>query len=84
MADTTLELLDFNDKQENQSKNNRGRLTATEFNQLVDAVNANIRSAYNLTKQMAGLTLSVQESESAFDALESKDSNTVYFILEEE
>lgn len=84
MADTTLELLDFNDKQENQSKNNRGRLTATEFNQLVDAVNANTTSAYNLTKQMAGLTLSVQENESAFDALESKDSNTVYFILEEE
>lgn len=84
MADTTLELLDFNDKQENQSKNNRGRLTATEFNQLVDAVNANTTSAYNLTKQMAGLTLSVQESESVFDALESKDSNTVYFILEEE
>ena len=34
-------LLDFNNKQENNGTNNRGRLTAHEFNQLINAVNNN-------------------------------------------
>lgn len=82
MADT-LELLDFNNKQENNGADNRGRLTAHEFNQVVDAVNSNSTDAYNLKKQIGALTLNVQESEAAYEALETKDENTVYFVLEE-
>jgi len=82
MADT-LELLDFNNKQENNGTDNRGRLTANEFNQLVTAVNGNSTDAYNLKKQVGSLTFDVQASEAAYEALESKDENTVYFVLEE-
>ena len=81
---TEVELLGFNNKQENQSKNNQGRLTAAEFNQLVDAVNANTKSTHSLTQQMNGLNLSLQDSESAYDSLEVKDDKTIYLILEEE
>lgn len=81
---TEVELLGFNNKQENQSKNNQGRLTAAEFNQLVDAVNANTKDTHSLTQQMNGLNLSLQDSESAYDSLEVKDDKTIYLILEEE
>lgn len=82
MADT-LELLDFNNKQENNGTDNKGRLTANEFNQLVTAVNSNTTDAYNLKQQVGSLSLNVQESETAYEALDSKDENTVYFVLEE-
>ena len=62
-------LLDFNNKQENNGTNNRGRLTAHEFNQLINAV--------------GNLSFDVIENEEAFEQIESKDENTVYFILEE-
>lgn len=85
MADTTdtLELLSFNNKQENNGENSRGRLTANEFNQVVNAINSNATDAYNLKKQIGSLTLDVQESEDAYEALEAKDENTIYFVLEE-
>lgn len=85
MADTTdtLELLSFNNKQENNGENSRGRLTANEFNQVVNAINSNTTDAYNLKKQIGSLTLDVQESEDAYEALEAKDENTIYFVLEE-
>lgn len=80
---TEVELLGFNNKQENQSKNNQGRLTAAEFNQLVDAVNANTTGVHNVIQQIGGLSLSLQDSESAYDSLEVKDDKTIYLILEE-
>lgn len=80
---TEVELLGFNNKQENQSKNNQGRLTAAEFNQLVDAVNANTTGVHKMTQQIGGLSLSLQDSESAYDSLEVKDDKTIYLILEE-
>ncbi len=83
MAEQAPELLNFNNKQENNGENNRGRLTAYEFNQVVDAVNSNTTDSYNLKQQMNGLSLSVQASESAYESLETKDENTVYLILEE-
>lgn len=82
MADTP-ELLNFNNKQENNGANSRGRLTAHEFNQVVDAINANTEGVFAFNKQVGGLALNVQESEEAYEALETKDENTVYFVLEE-
>jgi hypothetical protein len=82
MADT-LELLNFNNKQENDGTNNRGRLTANEFNQAIDAINSNTTSVYALKAQLAGLSLSVQDSEKSYEALASKDDSTIYFVLEE-
>lgn len=78
-----LELLDFNNKQENNGADNKGRLTAHEFNQVVDAVNNNTTDTYNLKQQLGSLTLNVQESEAAYEALETKDEKTLYFVLEE-
>lgn len=83
MAEQAPDLLNFNNKQENNGENNRGRLTAYEFNQVVDAVNSNTTDSYNLKQQMNGLSLSVQSSESDYESLETKDENTVYLILEE-
>ncbi len=40
-------LLDFNNKQENNGTNNRGRLTAHEFNQLINAVNNNSNDTFS-------------------------------------
>ena len=68
-------LLDFNNKQENNGTNNRGRLTAHEFNQLINAVNNNSNDTFS--------SFDVIENEEAFEQIESKDENTVYFILEE-
>ena len=73
-------LLDFNNKQENNGTNNRGRLTAHEFNQLINAVNNN---SFSFKKQVGNLSFDVIENEEAFEQIESKDENTVYFILEE-
>ena len=74
-------LLDFNNKQENNGTNNRGRLTAHEFNQLINAVNNNSNDTFK--KQVGNLSFDVIENEEAFEQIESKDENTVYFILEE-
>ena len=68
-------LLDFNNKQENNGTNNRGRLTAHEFNQLINAVNNNSNDTFSFKKQVGNLSFDEQ--------IESKDENTVYFILEE-
>ena len=73
----------FGNKQENNGANNSGRLTAHEFNQVVNAVNNNSNDVFNLQNQLNGLTLSVQPSEEAYEALATKDANTVYFILDE-
>ena len=43
-------LLDFNNKQENNGTNNRGRLTAHEFNQLINAVNNNSNDTFSFQK----------------------------------
>lgn len=83
MAEQSQNLLDFNNKQENNGTNNRGRLTAHEFNQVVDAVNNNSNDVFNLQKQMNGLSLNVQKSESAYEAIPVKDANTIYIILDE-
>ena len=83
MADQAPELLNFNNKQENNGENNRGRLTANEFNQVVDAVNNNTTNTYTLQQQVGGISFSVQASEAEYDALTTKDKNTVYLILEE-
>lgn len=83
MADQAPELLNFNNKQENNGENNRGRLTANEFNQVVDAVNNNTTNTYALQQQVGGISFSVQASEAEYDALTTKDENTVYLILEE-
>ena len=72
-------LLDFNNKQENNGTNNRGRLTAHEFNQLINAVNNNSNDTFSFKN----LSFDVIENEEAFEQIESKDENTVYFILEE-
>ena len=74
-------LLDFNNKQENNGTNNRGRLTAHEFNQLINAVNNNSNDTFSFKKQVGNL--SFDENEEAFEQIESKEENTVYFILEE-
>lgn len=71
------EKLNFNDKQENNGTSDRGRLTAAEFNQVVDAVNDH-------TEQLGGLKLSVQQSVDAYEGLATKDTSTLYLILEDE
>lgn len=71
------EKLNFNDKTENNGVNDRGRLTAAEFNQLVSAVNDH-------TAQLGGLKLSVQQNADAYENLAAKDSSTMYLILEDE
>jgi hypothetical protein len=81
---TTVELLNFNNKQENNGVNNRGRLTANEFNQVVDAINANTSGVSALTEQLANKNIRVLESEDAYEQLAEKDNDTIYFILEEE
>jgi len=83
MAEQSQNLLDFNNKQENNGTNNRGRLTAHEFNQVVNAVNNNSNDVFNLQMQMNGLTLNVQTSEGAYDALPVKDAKTIYLVLDE-
>ena len=76
-------LLDFNNKQETNGTNNRGRLTAHEFNQLINAVNNNSNDTFSFKKQVGNLSFDVIENEEAFEQIESKEENTVYFILEE-
>lgn len=76
-------LLSFNNKQENNGVNNRGRLTAHEFNQVIDAVNNNSTDVFNLKKQVGGLSFELKENEDAYEKLPSKDENTMYIILEE-
>ena len=76
-------LLDFNNKQENNGTNNRGRLTAHEFIQLINAVNNNSNDTFSFKKQVVNLSFDVIENEEAFEQIESKEENTVYFILEE-
>ena len=83
MAEQSQNLLNFGNKQENNGVDNRGRLTAHEFNQVVDAVNNNSNDVFILQKQLIGLALSVVPSEEAYEALATKDANTVYFILDE-
>ena len=63
MAEQSQNLLNFGNKQENNGVDNRGRLTAHEFNQVVDAVNNNSNDVFNLQNQLNGLSLSVQPSE---------------------
>ncbi|WP_347223191.1 hypothetical protein [Bacteroides congonensis] len=76
-------LLNFNNKQENNGTDNRGRLTAHEFNQLINAVNNNSNDTFTMKKQVGNLSFDVVENEEAFEQIESKEENTVYFILEE-
>ena len=76
-------LLDFNNKQENNGTDNRGRLTAHEFNQLINAVNNNSNDTFTMKKQVGNLSFDVIENEEAFEQIESKKENTMYFILEE-
>ncbi|UVQ73339.1 hypothetical protein NXY30_20225 [Bacteroides faecis] len=76
-------LLNFNNKQENNETDNRGRLTAHEFNQLINAVNNNSNDTFTMKKQVGNLSFDVIENEEAFEQIESKEENTVYFILEE-
>lgn len=77
------DLLNFNNKQENNGKDSKGKLTAHEFNQVVNAVNANTEKTFSLDKQVGNLSFSVQASEADYEALENKEANTVYFVLEE-
>lgn len=76
-------LLNFNNKQENNGTDNRGRLTAHEFNQLINAVNNNSNDTFTMKKQVGNLSFDVIENEEAFEQIESKEENNVYFILEE-
>ena len=76
-------LLNFNNTQENNGTDNRGRLTAHEFNQLINAVNNNSNDTFTMKKQVGNLSFDVIENEEAFEQIESKEENTVYFILEE-
>lgn len=76
-------LLNFNNKQENNGTDNRGRLTAHEFNQLINAVNNNSNDTFTMKKQVGNLSFDVVENEETFEQIESKEENTVYFILEE-
>ena len=55
-------LLDFNNKQENNGTNNRGRLTAHEFNQLINAVNNNSNDTFSFKKQVGNLSFDVIEN----------------------
>ena len=64
-------------------RDSRGRLTAHEFNQLINAVNNNSNDTFSFKKQVGNLSFDVIENEEAFEQIESKDENTVYFILEE-
>lgn len=77
------ELLNFNNKQENNGTDSKGKLTAHEFNQVVNAVNTNTQKTFSLGNQVGDLSFSVQASEADYDALEDKKANTVYFVLEE-
>lgn len=83
MAEQSKNLLDFNNKQENNGANNRGRLTAHEFNQVVDAVNNNSNDVFNLQNQMNGLSFQVLPNEEAYEAIPVKDAKTLYIILDE-
>ena len=68
---------------EQEQSPNRGRLTAHEFNQLINAVNNNSNDTFSFKKQVGNLSFDVIENEEAFEQIESKEENTVYFILEE-
>jgi hypothetical protein len=82
MAEQSQNLLNFGNKQENNGSDGRGRLTAHEFNQVVTAINNNSNDVFNLQGQLSGLTLSVQPNQEAYEALEVKDANTIYLILD--
>lgn len=69
------EKLNFNDKTENNGTNDRGRLTAAEFNQVVNAVNDH-------TEALGGLKLKPVEGADAFAQLD-KSSDTVYLIFDD-
>lgn len=69
--------LNFNDKQENNGTNARGRLTAAEFNQVVNAVNDH-------TTQLGQFSFTSVNSEAEYEQLPDKEENTVYLIFEEE
>lgn len=69
-------LLNYNDKCENNGTNDRGRLTASEFNGIVNAVNGH-------TTQLGELKLRLVENETIFEGMSEKDEQTVYFVLEE-
>ena len=69
--------LNFNNKVENNGKSEQGRLSAAEFNQLVDSVN-------KANEALGDFKLQVIEGEEAFEALPQKAENTIYFILEDD
>ena len=72
-------LLDFNNKQENNGTNNRGRLTAHEFNQLINAVNNNSNDTFSFKKQVGNLSFDVIEN-AAIKTMESK-ADIIFFIM---
>ena len=75
-------LLDFNNKQENNGTDNRGRLTAHEFNQLINAVNNNSNDTFTMKKQVGNLSFDVIEN-AAIKTMESKAEIIlfVFFIM---
>lgn len=78
----SYELLDFNDKVENNGTSGKGKLSASEFNELVDAVNQNTEWVVDVSNKVGNLVFTVVDSEEDYDALETKDSGTIYFVLE--
>lgn len=72
-----IEKITFNNKVENNGVNQNGRLTAAEFNAVINTVNALIES-------LGGVSICIVESEEAYNAISDKDESTLYFILAEE
>ncbi|AFB75508.1 hypothetical protein 1013_scaffold24_00090 [Bacteriophage sp.] len=50
---------------------------------MINAVNNNSNDTFSFKKQVGNLSFDVIENEEAFEQIESKEENTVYFILEE-
>lgn len=72
-----VKTLQIGNKIENQGATPQGKLTAKEFNDVVDAVNSN-------TLALNGMKLMVVASEDDYDAITDKKADTIYFVLEDE
>jgi hypothetical protein len=83
MTSKSNNLLDFNNKQENNGADNSGRLTAGEFNRMVDAINNNSTDILDLQTRLGNITVSPPMTEAAYRQLEHIDENTLYLLIDE-
>lgn len=76
-----LDLLGLDNKQEDNGASARGRLTAAEWNQMIQRINVNTQLALEALNRMGGISLQIVENEDVYESMEKSD-NVLYIVLE--